>query len=151
MEPTKNKDIFKKLYALFAEGKAHGKRDQKAQEKPDERKFKTDLPQQMESGIGIIPYVQMQDAVDEKPDEKLRRDHEGGAEQTSEQKRGACHFSVDKANSRKADAARYDHGNMRISTPKDLEQAVSDAACQHTDDVIFPLAPWGTPSKGDFR
>ena len=151
METAKNKDIFKKLYTLFAEGKAHGKGNQKAKEKPDEGKFKTDLPQQIESGGGIIPYAQMQNAIDENTDEKFCRDHEGGADQTAKEKGNALQFPIDKRDGREADATRYDHGNMRISSPKYLEQAVSDAAREHTDGAVFPFTPGMRPSKGDFR
>jgi hypothetical protein len=84
METAKNKDIFIKLYALFAEGNAHDERDQKTKEKPDERKFKTDLPKQIEPGIGIIPYAQMQNAVDKNTDEKFRRCYKEGADQGAE-------------------------------------------------------------------
>lgn len=84
MESAKNKDIFIKLYALFAEYQGYDKRDQETKQKPDERKFKTDLPKQIESGIGIIPYAQMQNAVDENTDEKFRRCYKEGADQGAE-------------------------------------------------------------------
>ena len=136
---------------LFAEGYAHGKGYQKAKEKPDERKFKADLPQQIESDVGIIPYAQVQNAIDENTDEKFRRCHKGGADQASKKKRRAFHFSIDEADDCEAYAACQDHGNMGISPPEDLEHTVSDAARQHTDDVIFPFTPGAMLSEDDFR
>ena len=106
MEPAKNKDIFKKLYMRFAKGKTHGDGHQKAKEKPDEGKFETDLPQQIESGGRIIPYAEMQDAVDENADEKFCRYHKGGADQTAEEKGNARHFPIDETDDREADSAR---------------------------------------------
>lgn len=49
MEKTKNKDIFKNLCVLFAKGDGHSKGDQKTQQKPNERKLKTYLTEQIES------------------------------------------------------------------------------------------------------
>ena len=149
MEKTKNKDILKNLYALLAKCGLHHERDEKTKQKPHEGKFKADLPQQVESGGGIIPDAKVQNTVDEDSDEKFRRGDEGGAKQTAQEKGRGCHFSIHKADHRQAKAARQDHGWVRISSPKKLQHTVSDAAHQRADDGVFPLPPKTGTAKCD--
>lgn len=92
----------------------------------------------------------MQNTIDEDADEKFRCSNECCAKQTSEKERHAHHFSIYKADHCEAEATRYDHRRMRISSPHYLKQTVSDAADEHTDDAIFPLSPEASLSEVDF-
>ena len=117
MEKLKNKGILKKLYLPFPKSYRHGKRKQKTNEKPNERKFQADLSEQVESGSGIIPNVKTQNTIDEQSDEKFRNHDESRTKQASENERRISQPAVQKQNDRKAKTACQDHGRMCISAP----------------------------------
>ncbi len=150
MEKIKNKGVFKNLCVLLLKDEAENKRKKRAKQKPKARIFKADLSKQMKARSGIIPYVEMQNTIDEDADEKFRDNNEKRTGKATKKKRCAEHRAVDKANGGKADAARQNHGGVRVSAPYDLKQSVADAAEEHTDHGKFPYAPSAADAECDF-
>ena len=97
---------------------------------PEQGKGETDLPEQMERKMGIIPYAKPEFQIDKTSADKLDCRNDPTAERGTQDERLVLHCAVEVKDGGKANAAAECHTPMRVSAAEDFERIVSCAPCR---------------------
>ena len=96
-----------------------------AEQKPDSRKNRGDLPQKIEREMGIIPNVPVQTEVENTSCHKLHRRDDQSTKQRAKKQGTAGETAIGQINKTEADAATKCHGPVRIAAKCDFYEIIS--------------------------
>lgn len=102
------------------------------------------MPEEIKRLMAVIPDMQTENLVDEKPDEKLQRRDNSAAAKAAPKKRQPLVFFIDYINSQKRRAAREPHGPVRVAAPKDFNEAVKKPAERKNTKIFSDSFHWIT-------
>ena len=96
---------------------------------PEQGKGETDLPEQVEREMRIIPYAKPEFEIDKTAADELDRRNDTAAERGAQDEWLVLHGAVEMKNRGQANTAAERHAPMGMSAAEDLERIVCRAAC----------------------